>query len=299
MKMNETNCVIEGSCKGCRIKTDDNGYVSVEGLYLDKKNVASIKKINEEANTYKETIGFWFGSVAAAGVSDVKDYAIEIEWCNGQKSLAKVTDSTYTRIQATLMVDVKEMQQRKKRLEEMNKNEKKYQLACSYQEQKSIIEAKKLFDELSSYKDSQERSKELQKIIDETNNNPEKEKKIRNLSSEYKKYSNITIILSCLCIIIGVCLATIMALYEDMLYVYNIPMLVFSVCACSFLLGLSYFLMFKSFRKKAHDKSLLEEAYIATELKGSRPSKSFKILSITFIVLTIIFGIISVIIPFN
>ena len=114
-----TNCVLAGKCEGGVIRTDNNnkayvehntktasGYIVNLKWYFDKTNVISIEKINEESSDYKREIGFWFGSMAAAGASDVKDVILKITWRDNTESMIKVREGLYTKILATSMSDV-------------------------------------------------------------------------------------------------------------------------------------------------------------------------------------------------
>ena len=146
--MPETNYVIEGKHASSQIFADEHNYVFIgysaknPKVYFDKKNVKSIEKVNEESSLYKETVSFWLGSVAAAGVSDLKDIIILVEWVDGNTSMLKITQPMYTNILATKMVDVAEYKHQQQLLSD-------YKLACKYQENKKFEEAKKLFEELS------------------------------------------------------------------------------------------------------------------------------------------------------
>jgi hypothetical protein len=292
--MDRSNCIIEGSLKGYDIKADSDNYVYVGGglLYLDLENTISIEKISEATNNYKDVIAFWFGSLAAAGASDVKDFVIKIQWSNGQESLAVVTDTMYTKILATRMVNVKQVNERKKAYKESIKIEKQYQLACSYQESHQFLSAKKKFEEISGYKDSRERLVQIEKELKKIKNDDNKRAEISNLKSEYKKYfyvSRISGVFSIIIVIMTYVLAIanytslMFSPLETVAYVTPIPILLLAGC---------YFLMSWFFKSKLKQESELNEAYDSIKCdKGVRPGKKFMILTIIFIIITIIVGI--------
>lgn len=293
--MSETNYILEGAFKGASITTDKDGYARLDhgSIYLDQENIKSVEKLNEESMLYKETVSFWLGSVTAAGVSDLKNYVIAIGWNDGQQSLAKVAEGMYTRILSTKMVNVKQIQQRKQELSDRQKNEKKYQLACDYQKSNDFIEAKRLFDELSNYKDSKERSQQIQKQIEQINNSHDKPQKIDTLKKEYKKYSRIAFAVSCFLLLFGVFLFISSFSFSDFLYVNDLDVLVILFANCTFYFGIFYLLMFFSFRKKTVRKPDLEKAYLSIQSNGYKPSKSFTILTIIFIVFITVISIVS------
>lgn len=115
----DTNFVLAGKYEGGVIKTDKNNKVYVEHTtktasgyyfdskwYFDKTNVTSIEKINEESSSFKTSASYWLGSVAAAGLSDVKDVILQITWRDNTESIIKVREGIYTQILATKMSDV-------------------------------------------------------------------------------------------------------------------------------------------------------------------------------------------------
>lgn len=114
----DTNFVLAGKHEGCVIKTDNENKVFIEyemkltlssnisRLYFDKTNVVSIEKVNEEASSFKTSASYWLGSVAAAGMSDVKDIILKITWRDNTESMIKVREGIYTQILATRMSDV-------------------------------------------------------------------------------------------------------------------------------------------------------------------------------------------------
>ena len=114
----DTNFIVAGKHEGCAIKTDNDNKVFIDcemrnsfcsqflRLYFDKTNVVSIEKVNEEASSFKTSASFWLGSVAAAGMSDVKDIILKITWRDNTESMIKVRESIYTKILATQMSDV-------------------------------------------------------------------------------------------------------------------------------------------------------------------------------------------------
>ena len=114
----DTNFVLAGKHEGCVIKTDNENKVFIEyemkltlssnisRLYFDKTNVVSIEKVNEEASSFKTSASYWLGSVAAAGMSDVKDVILKITWRDNTESMIKVREGIYTQILATQMSDV-------------------------------------------------------------------------------------------------------------------------------------------------------------------------------------------------
>ena len=105
----DTNFVLAGQYESGIVKTDKNDKVYIEHLfktYLDKINVISIEKLNEESSSFKTSATFWLGSVAAAGLSDVKDVILKITWRDNTESMIKVREGIYTKILATRMLEV-------------------------------------------------------------------------------------------------------------------------------------------------------------------------------------------------
>lgn len=106
--MRDVNIVIGGTFQGEDVRWDENNhvYLSTYGSdrkYFDKSNVKEVEKINEEASDYKDRMGLLFGSVYAAGLSDVKDVIVKIKWSWNSESLLKVRESVYTYILSTAM----------------------------------------------------------------------------------------------------------------------------------------------------------------------------------------------------
>ena len=135
----DTNFVLAGKYEGGVIKTDKNNKVYVEHTtktasgysfdskwYFDKTNVTSIEKINEDSSSFKTSASYWLGSVAAAGLSDVKDVILQIAWRDNTESIIKVREGIYTQILATKMSDVPDAVHLKTEEETDQKRAKEY-----------------------------------------------------------------------------------------------------------------------------------------------------------------------------
>lgn len=280
--MQDTNYVIEGKHKGDDVYVSDDGYVylgftreSYNSTYLDRTQVKAVQKLNEESSSYKTTVAKYFGSVAAAGAPDVKDIIIEVEWISGGSSLIKVREVIYTKILATVKVDVAENRRLNKEWEKEQKNFKKYQKACQYQKNGSFELANDIFLELAkeNYKDSSERIKQIQNEIEKICNDPDKPIKLKHLRKEYKKYAIVNLLLGIIVPIISV------------------SCFVFDASTIGFLgliLALGYWIMCISFFKKVKNDKALEDVYVSRMAHKDGPGSDVIVWTFLIVIIAII-----------
>lgn len=164
----DTNFVLAGKYEGSKIKTDDtekvyivyeDGIILNLRLYFDKTNVISVEKLNEESSSFKTSASYWLGSVAAAGLSDVKDVILKISWRDNTESMIKVREGIYTQILATSMSEMPDVYHLKNE-EERKKFEQEHQPLKSSQNtpQASNTTINRVTAEGSKDKDSTKRS---------------------------------------------------------------------------------------------------------------------------------------------
>ena len=202
--------------------------------------------------------------------------------------MLKVREAVYTHILTTVRVDVNQLHQHKQMVEHAIEIQKKYEKACSYQKEKNLEEARKLFKELciENYKDSSQRFQQVQNEIDKILLDPDKPSKIQKLREEYKKYTTITFTLAIIFAFVNIVLDTSALSIFPFFGILRMTL---------WFLAIGYILMYSAFRKKVKSDKALNDVYLNVMAMGHNPSNRFKTLTCCIAIISGILGIIIII----